>query len=166
MVTMEPSVSTPERSRPTGLNSAHQQSRMRFSLRALLVAVTMCALGVAAVVRASHVTLGVVSIATLVAFLVALSTAIYWVGPRRAFAVGFLAWGVPYAGLARWVCAEEPDETRCKLITSHFLHWLYPQLQHQTGTQTLYGGFPGGFGGGGGGFGGGGFGGGGFPGGF
>jgi hypothetical protein len=159
---MEPSISTPERSWPTGLKSAKHPSRMRFSLRALLVAVTMCALGVAAVVRASHVTLGVVSVATLVAFLVALSTAIYWVGPRRAFAAGFLAWGVPYAVLALWALPGEADESSCKLITSQFLHSFYPHVQHQTGTQPLYGGFPGGFGGGGGGFGG--FGGGGFAG--
>src|SRR5262245_43996859 len=162
MADMEPPVSTPERSWPTGLNSAGQPSRMRFSLRALLVAVTMCALGVAAVVRASHVTLGVVSIATLVAFLVALSMAIYWTGPRRAFAVGFLAWGVPYAILALWAFSAESEESSCKLITSQFLHSLYPHLQHQTGTQTLYGGVGGGFGGGGFGGGGGGFGGGGF----
>jgi len=155
---MEPSISMPARPTEPVSNTANHLPRMRFSLRSLLVAVTMCALGIVAVVRASHVTLGVVSVATLVAFLVALSTAIYWVGPRRAFAVGFLAWGVPYAALALWVCAEEPDETRSKLITSHFLHSFYPHVQHQTGTQTLYGGFPGGFGGGGlGGFGGGGF---------
>jgi hypothetical protein len=108
---------------------------MRFSLRALLVAVTMCAIGVAAVVRASDVTLGVVSLATLVAFLVALSTAIYWVGPRRAFAVGILAWGVPYAALALWAFPGESDESNCKLITSQFLHILWPHIEHQTRTR-------------------------------
>jgi len=137
MAIMEPPISKPERSWPTGLNAANHPPRMRFSLRALLVAVTMCALGVAAVVRASHVTLGVVSAATLVAFLVALSTAIYWVGPRRAFAVGFLAWGVPYAVLALWAFPAESDETNCKLITSQFLHAFYPHLLHHTGTRTI-----------------------------
>jgi len=154
MVLMEPPMSTPDRSSPTWLNSANHSPRMRFSLRALLVAVTMCALGIVAVVRASHVTLGVVSVATLVAFLVALSTAIYWVGPRRAVAVGFLAWGTAYAVLALWAFPES-DETTCRLITSQLLHSLHPHLQHQTGTQTIYNGS----GSGGGGFGGGGFGG-------
>ena len=148
-------------------NAATHPPRMRFSLRALLVAVTIFALGVAAVVRASHVTLGVISVATLVAFLVALSTAICWAGPRRAFAVGFLAWGVPYAALALWALPGESDESSCKLITSQFLHSFYPHVQHQTGTQTIYvgGGFGGGGSGGGGfgGFAGGGFGGGAAP---
>jgi hypothetical protein len=156
MANMEPPVSMPAQPAEPASGASSHRTRMRFSLRALLIAVTMCALGVAAVVRASHVTLGVVSIATLAAFLLALSTAIYWVGPRRAFAVGFLVWGVPYVVLALWALSGESDESNCKLITSQFLHSLYPHIQHQTGTQTFYAG--GGFGGGG--FGGGGFGGG------
>jgi hypothetical protein len=97
----------------------------RFSIADLLVAVGICAVGLACLKLASSVAGGVLSV-TLGFLTVAGLGVIYRQGERRAFWAGVLICGWAYMALSSgpWFI----DHVRPRLVTSALLDWSYPRL--------------------------------------
>jgi hypothetical protein len=107
-------------SRPTSPSS------VQFSLSDLLCGIGICALGITVLLYASQAWLMLISSVTLIAFLVELLVAIYQPGAPRAFAIGFITWGLIYLGIVGLLLRDE-NSTNCVLPTSHILQFLYGQ---------------------------------------
>ncbi len=79
----------------------------QFSLRTLLLFVTLFAIGCAALVNASSTWLQVVSTATLAILLISTIMAVFDHGQRRVFAGGFVICGIGYLALVHFVIKNE-----------------------------------------------------------
>jgi hypothetical protein len=107
-------------SRPTSPSS------VQFSLSDLLCGIGFCALGITVLMYASRAWLMLVASVTLLAFLVEVLVAIYQPGARRAFAIGFITWGLIYLGTVGLLLRDEYTAS-CVLPTSRILQFLYGQ---------------------------------------
>ncbi len=121
------------------IRSIHSQGGgIRFSLRWLLVGIALCAVGVAALVNASTMWLRVTASLTLLAFAVVLLVAICSTGARRAFMLGFLAWGIIYLVVVGLILRDENNEINewppTILLTSQALQCLHTAVFRQVGT--------------------------------
>ena len=92
-------------SRPTAPSS------VQFSLSDLLCGIGLCAVGITVLMYASRAWLMVVASVTFLAFLVELLVAIYQPGARRAFAIGFITWGLIYLAPLDCCCMTSTRRT-------------------------------------------------------
>ena len=69
---------------------------LRFSLRSILLAVALAALGTAALVNASQAWLCAIASLSLAVLLTGVTLALNTKGSLRAFWIGFLTWGPLY----------------------------------------------------------------------
>jgi len=98
---------------------------MAFPVRWLLFAVAFCGLVVAGMLDATRHWVAGIHGLFLLASLSCLVFAIYGSASQRAFAVGFLCFGVPYFALANQIVGKTPEEY---LVARSALLALHPHI--------------------------------------
>ena len=101
---------------------------VRFSIAGLMGVVLITAIGLAALRSPSHTWAGVLLLATLAAFCIAVIGAFCRTGAERGGWIGFAVFGWVYLG-----AAFEPYEFSPKLPTQSLLEWLAPRVGGPTG---------------------------------
>jgi hypothetical protein len=124
-------IAAPSHSRPTSPSS------VQFSLSDLLCGIGICAVGITVLMYASQAWLMLIASVTLIAFLVELLVAIYQPGAPRAFAIGFVTWGLIYLGTVGLLLPDEYYSTNCVLPTSRILQFLYQQWHSSASANAI-----------------------------
>jgi hypothetical protein len=117
-------------SRPTA------PSPVQFSLSDLLCGIGLCAFGITVLLYASQTWLMLIAAITLLAFLVEVLVAIYQPGAARAFAIGFITWGIIYLGTVGLLLHDEYT-ANCILPTSRILQFLYNQWHSSSSANAI-----------------------------
>lgn len=95
----------------------------------MLVAVGYCAVAIAALLNASEVWLAAVTTFTMLLFMIEVLVAIYFSDDRRAFAVGFLAWGAMYFAIDSFLLRNYSSNA---LGTGMALQFVFELLHPET----------------------------------
>ena len=98
-----------------------------FSLRMIFVCVAFSALGIAAIVNGTETWLTVVTSLSLFSSMVAVSVATNAKASRRAFAIGFISWGLIYLAFVGFFLKNEL-RGEGKLVTTRLLQVVYAQI--------------------------------------
>lgn len=102
-----------------------KKSIPQFSILQLLLFMTVLALGLMAMTQASLFLMAVFQTVTLVSLLWGMLLALFCRGSRRAYWIGFCAWGLGYIVLAGFM-NQYPLEN--SLLTSQVLRWSYGKV--------------------------------------